>query len=1538
VARSDWPEIRTALSSPGTRALLVGSGRYVAGSRLPAVPSVSDTVRDLAEVLVDRCGVRRENLQPPLLDPADPRAFGDAVAAAADEATDVLLLYYVGHGLISLGGELYLATNATDDLVDGLTFKALPYQAVRDAIANSSARSTVVILDCCFAGRAQGSYGTAANDAFELASLANTYLLASASREVQALAPVGEKYTAFTGELLTFLRDGDPAGFPELTLDHAYWHLRRALAQRNLPSPQRQLSGAAGDLVLAPNPAAATPIVPPAPEERKSARPDEPPCPYPGLRPFTSDDARFFFGRDELIAKLLNQVTAWADGGGPIAIVGVSGVGKSSLLNAGLLPAVQRGELNRRLPGARTWPVLSMRSGAHPLSVLATRLSPRAQLARETILNELRADPARATDIIRRALRLSAGPTVESGRLLIVIDQFEEVFATCRDAAERRAFIEALCAASTGAAAPAVVVLGVRADFYAACQAYPDLAAAVNERKVTVPPMTVDQLREVIDKPARVAGLGLEPALIDLLLRDLRAEGSLPRIDPGFLNTNLPLLSYALELTWRRRGNTRTLTMAGYQATGGVWNALALQADEAYDGLDVESRSAARMMLLRMVHVSENFAATRRNVNLAELLAERPDEQAAAISRARAAFATARLITVDGDSAQIAHEALIQVWTRLRGWIEEDRAGLLVQHQLSLAAHEWERANRDPGSLYRGKRLITARQWLDDPDHQASLSAPERQFLGASVRAVRRRKTSIAAVAVVMVAALAAGVVAVWQSRNAAHQEALITSRQIALRADALRDGDPAAALQLSLSAYRIAPTAEARAALIASYSRPYPTILPGHNGRIRDVVYRPDGKLLASSGVDHTIRLWDVSDPHHVAPRGQLSTDGTANLAFSPDSRLLAAHTPSSLVLWEVSDPAHPIKLAALDSPGPRQGNVAFSRDGRTLATTNTGGMVRLWDVTDPRHPAGPGFVRADGVDVYSVAFSPSDNVLATGSAATDESPDSARVRLWDVTDVRNPVPRAELRANSATSLAFSRTGTMLAAGGVSGSMRLWDVSDPANPRQQKSGLEGYDLGSKYNGDIYSVTFGSDATTFGSASRNGNIELWQLDNGQIDINKTLPGDNPVNAVAFSPDGGVLASGGDDGAVRLWTTASPPQLPGSISSNGSSSLPGSAFSPDGRLLATGWSSGDNGPSHTAQLWDVTDIHRPAVVATLPQPWVGAAFLSAGRTLLTMDDARETLGLWDLSDVRHPVLESTFPHVQGLALSRDHRILALLTGDQQPEIDLWDLTDRAHPVQTSNITRIDATSTANVVPHFLDETTLLVGNGTNVRLWDVHDVRNPVAAANIDDLGHDLAGAAFSSYRHTFVLQDYNGPTHLWDLTDLHHPVMIEDRRFDAETQDARFVNDTTLAVITGNDRKLRLWDLTDPHHATLLSELSSDTGVAEATVSQDEHMLAEVTQNQQVHIWDITDTRAPSDLGTVPLSSVQHAEFGQDGHTAALVTYGSPGFATRSSGVLLMDLAPDRLYRYLCSINQQPITQDQWNRYVPDHTYHEPCG
>ncbi|WP_439947330.1 caspase family protein [Streptomyces sp. BBFR109] len=354
MTRADLPGApsATGLGSPGSRALLVGTAHHLPGSRLPDVPAVSATVRELGRTLVDDCGLRPENLLPPLLDPRDPIELGNAVVAAAKQAEDVLLIYYVGHGLVSPGNELYLATAATDDLAEGLAFKALPYQAVRDALSNCRARSIIVVLDCCFAGRARGSLGTAATDAFALASLSGSYVLASASRDEQALAMPGEPYTAFTGELLRFLREGDPGGPPGLTIEGAYRHLRRVLPLRRLPAPERHLSGRAGDLVLAVNPVAAPAPTPPA-SQAPPERPDEQICPYPGLDPFTADDARFFFGRARTTAELLTRLANWSQEGGPVALVGLSGAGKSSPLRAGLLPAVKRGELP--LPG-RTRP------------------------------------------------------------------------------------------------------------------------------------------------------------------------------------------------------------------------------------------------------------------------------------------------------------------------------------------------------------------------------------------------------------------------------------------------------------------------------------------------------------------------------------------------------------------------------------------------------------------------------------------------------------------------------------------------------------------------------------------------------------------------------------------------------------------------------------------------------------------------------------------------------------------------------------------------------------------------------------------------------------------------------------------------------------------------------------------------------------------------------------------------------------------------------------------------------------------------------
>jgi hypothetical protein len=241
-----------ALASPGTRVLLTGTGSHATGSALPAVAAVAPTVVALGQVLVERCGADPAGLRS-VVDPPDPLALGEALARAASEATGVLLFYYAGHGLVGTDGELHLATQATHGDSRGLAYQALPFTAVRDVLQGCRARAIVIVLDCCFAGRAQGPVGAPSDDGFATAQVRGSYLLAAAVRDERALAPAGEQLTAFSGALIGLLREGDPRGPRQLTLGHAYRYLSHALPARGLPGPRRSAGGLADDLPLAPN-------------------------------------------------------------------------------------------------------------------------------------------------------------------------------------------------------------------------------------------------------------------------------------------------------------------------------------------------------------------------------------------------------------------------------------------------------------------------------------------------------------------------------------------------------------------------------------------------------------------------------------------------------------------------------------------------------------------------------------------------------------------------------------------------------------------------------------------------------------------------------------------------------------------------------------------------------------------------------------------------------------------------------------------------------------------------------------------------------------------------------------------------------------------------------------------------------------------------------------------------------------------------------------------------------------------------------------
>jgi DNA-binding SARP family transcriptional activator len=393
-------------------------------------------------------------------------------------------------------------------------------------------------------------------------------------------------------------------------------------------------------------------------------------CPFKGLAPFDVDDAPYFFGRERLVAELVARLV-----GAPLlGVVGPSGSGKSSVVRAGLVPALAGGVL----PASETWTRVVMRPGEHPLRELETATA-------------------------------GVGP---DRSVVVVVDQFEEIFTACRDELERAAFIAQLSAIRAGR----TVVLAIRADYYGRCAAYPELSRLLAAHHVLVSAMRRDELRCAVERPASRVGLRVEPELTDTLVADVEHE-------PGAL----PMLSTALLELWQRRDGRR-LRLAAYEATGGVRGAVGRHAEDAFALLDAGQQAVARSVLLRLAADDGAGGIERRRVPLTEL-----DEGVAQVA---ALLTDQRLLTVSAGSVELAHEALLREWPRLRGWLEEDAEGRRLHRHLTDAAREWDASGRDPGDLYRGARLATALEWR--AHHEPDLNRTERAFLEAGHGAEQR--------------------------------------------------------------------------------------------------------------------------------------------------------------------------------------------------------------------------------------------------------------------------------------------------------------------------------------------------------------------------------------------------------------------------------------------------------------------------------------------------------------------------------------------------------------------------------------------------------------------------------------------------------------------------------------------------------------------------------------------------------------------------------------------------------------------------------
>lgn len=492
-------------------------------------------------------------------------------------------------------------------------------------------------------------------------------------------------------------------------------------------------------------------------------------CPFKGLASYEAVDAPYFFGREPVVASLVARLV----GAGMVGLVGPSGSGKSSVLRAGLLPALAAGVL----PGSDRWTVGLLRPGTTPTAEL------RAAVA--AALRRARLQPPDEGPVGDALDRLPEGI-----RLVVGADQFEELFTVCDDEGERAAFVADLVRLSRDPSGRAVVIVAIRADQYGRCAAYRDLAESLAANNLLIGPMTAEELGRAVELPARAAGLRVEPQLTAALVSAVAGE-------PG----GLPLLSTTLLELWQRRDG-RTMRLEAYERIGGVSGAVARLAESAYARLTEDQRPIARAIVLRLVSVGDDGTLSRRPIAPDTIDAGRDPD----MERVLTILIESRLVTLDEGRLEIAHEALLREWPRLRRWIEDDTGDRLVREHLARAAADWDRSGRSPAELYRGSRLAAAVDWSADHDREAS--ADERAFLEASRdeadreittarRANRRLRALLGAVAALLVVALvAAGIAAVQERRG--QDEAARAARAAALAQEEADRADRAAAVARS--------------------------------------------------------------------------------------------------------------------------------------------------------------------------------------------------------------------------------------------------------------------------------------------------------------------------------------------------------------------------------------------------------------------------------------------------------------------------------------------------------------------------------------------------------------------------------------------------------------------------------------------------------------------------------------------------------------------------------------------------------------------
>ena len=870
--------------------------------------------------------------------------------------------------------------------------------------------------------------------------------------------------------------------------------------------------------------------------------------PYKGLHAFDEVDANDFYGRAALVDELMERLAEPGDYNRLLVVVGPSGSGKSSVVRAGVVPALRMGKLK-----GSPYPYLTdMIPGAEPIAQLAAALERVATVHAAEIQMQLEAG---AEGLVNAAASLL--PDDDKAELILVVDQFEEVFTLVEDETERQRFIDLLIAAVSDPRARVRIILTLRADFYDRPLMYPALAEWVRRRTAVIVPMTLRELEQAISLPAARVGAMFEAGLIDRIVQEIGEQ-------PGVL----PLLQYALTELFKR-SDGRVLTLDAYEDSGGVSAALAQRADELYAELDAAEQETARQVFLRLITLGEGTEDIRRRVHLSELLAlDDPERVRRVVDR----FGGARLLTLDRDPlthtpmVDVAHEALIREWGLLRDWLAASRDDIRLQRRLAASAQHWLDSDRNPGFLLSRAPLEQFETWAASA--QVALTTTEREFLESSIAerarqdqaeterrareaevARRARNFGRASVALAITSAVAlVMIVAALLSLSTAQTQAAaaesrvdaaeltlvsvdheLTERQrlresLRLASAANNTDDLDLTLLLGVRALASSYSPEADHAVLQALQHyemqrreahlPLPTseipvrILDNHGDQVYAVQFSPDGAMLATGANDRLVRIWDLR---------------TGDIL-----RILAGHTDSVT-------------------------SVSYTPDGQTLLSSGDT-TVRLWDVA-----SGTEIKRFEGHEglVFSATFSPDFSKIV--SASEDQT-----IRIWD-RESGEQLHVLTGHTNMVYSAVVSPDGREVRSASADGTFRTWDIDTGA-----QTGMISFPT------MIYSATYSPDERSLVVVRSDGTARL--LDSETYREILTYRGHTfPVFSAAFSPDGQHLVTASGDLTARLWNAATGESL--RVFEGHTDNIGVAVFSPDGRYIAT--ASWDN----SVRIWD-----------------------------------------------------------------------------------------------------------------------------------------------------------------------------------------------------------------------------------------------------------------------------------------------------------------------------------------------------------------